>query len=397
MVDRRRRIPDGVQDTNTIETYNKQRLERAFREIFFAAGYDEVETPLFEYIEVFQRDDEPERSRDLIKWIDSRGDILALRPDMTTPIARMTATSAWDEEATRLCYIANSYGAENAYYSSQREYSQAGVELLGDAKPTADAEVIAMSITLLRRAGLSDFQIDIGQVDFFKGLLEEAGLSEKESEELRVLVDRKDDLAVELFFQNISGVHTVNPDIVDTIRRLPMLYGGEEVFDAAVELSSSPRCLRAIENLRQIYELLASFGLSEYISVDLGMLQANEYYSGLIFKGYCDELGVPIVSGGRYDELLERFGRSCPATGFALGMKRVLIALDAQKKLQSLPGIAYVIGADPACLQKAYALAENYRADAVRCLLLAGCSQEEIKQKAERLGAQWNYIEEERR
>ncbi len=377
------RIPDGVQDTLAVECYNKRKIEQYFRQTIFQAGYDEIETPEFEYLEVFQGENAQHKRENLIKFIDSNGDILVLRPEMTTPIARLAATKLTSFPA-RLFYIANAYGDENAYYSSQREYTQAGVELLGDDTPEADAEVIAIAIESLQKCGLQHFQIDIGQVDFFKGLMEEAGLNDEEIETLRSYVDQKNDLAVELF---LHGKHQegrrIDPTIVDTIRQLPMLYGGAEVFDAAEQLSSSQRCRNAISNLRRIYDILVAYGMQSYISVDLGMLQAIDYYSGLIFKGYCDGLGFTILSGGRYDKLLRQFGNDLPATGFAVGIKRVLIALEGQQgQLPTIPAMDIVIGCAPSAYQEAYRKVSAERQVGRRCLFLPGAGREELASKS---------------
>ena len=189
------RIPDGVQDMLPVECYNKRQVEGKLRRVFSLSGYDEVETPGFEFQEIFMDDAGENTRKDGIKFIDKDGEVLVLRPELTTSIARMAASKI-ESFPARFFYIGNAYGNENAYYSSQREFAQAGIELLGEGGPEADAEVVAVAIDALQQAGMENFRMEIGQVEFFKGLIEESGLTAEESEGLRILVDQKNYLAI---------------------------------------------------------------------------------------------------------------------------------------------------------------------------------------------------------
>lgn len=386
------RIPDGVQDTLPGECYNKRIAEDKLRQVFFLAGYDEVETPGFEYLEIFADDSGANTRRDGIKFIDKEGDVLLLRPELTTPIARMAA-SKLDCFPARLSYISNAYGNENAYYSSQREFAQAGIELLGEAGPGGDAEVIAVAIEALRQAGLKNFRIEIGQVEFFKGLMEESGLTPQESEELRLLVDQKNDLAIELFLrQRAQGDHCLAENVEEMIRQLPTLYGGKEIFDQAAAFSSSARCQAAVDNLREIYDLLRDMGMESYISVDFGMLQSIHYYSGLIFKGYCTGLGFSLLSGGRYDALLGRFGKDMPATGFAMGIRRLLLGLEQQGKLEALPGIDVLLSGTTDKRSEVFGRIQVLRAQGKRAVAALELDEGELRDRARAWDAQAEFI-----
>ena len=376
----KRQLPEGVQDYLPEECFGKRALEADLRRHFLLSGYDEIETPTFEYYHVFADGLSESRRRQLIKWIDSQGDILALRPEWTTPIARMAATKI-QEFPARFCYIGNAYGCENAYYGSQMEFTQAGLEVLGESSPTADAEVIAVAIESLRTAGLDHFQIELGQVMFFKGLMEDIGLEREQIEELRTYIDQKNELAVALFLQE----HDIDPHVQETIEKLATLFGGKEVFDQAEAFSANAKCRQAVQNLREIYELLIDFGLEEYLLVDFGLLQSIDYYSGLIFKGYAESIGYPILSGGRYDHLIQDFGINIPATGCAMGIKRILIALEKQGKLARLAGIDYLVaGKTPGT---AYRAMQKLVAEGKRVQLALPADREELKQRAEKMGA----------
>lgn len=384
----RLQVPDGVYDTLTEECYNKRELEQSIRHSFFISGYDEVETPGFEYFDVFANGIGAVKQEKLIKFFDEHGRILALRPEFTMQIARMAATKITQFPA-RICYISNAYGIEEPFYSSQREFTQAGVELLGLCGAEADAEVLAVAIEALQGVGLHNFQIDIGQVEYFKGLMEEAGLTREESEELRGYVDQKDDLAIELFLKDRS----IGSVITETIRELPALYGGKEVLQSAIEVSSNPRCVRAIKNLSDIYDILSDFGFASYISIDLGMLQSIDYYSGLIFKGYASGIGNTILSGGRYDHLIQKFGKDIPATGCAMGIKRILIALERQGKLIKIPEISYVVAGEKHLRGKIYQNIQTLRIQGKRVQPALHLDRQGLQEYAERICAQAIYID----
>ncbi len=323
-------IPPGTQDYLPVECAHKRELEERARRTFAAWGYDEVETPSMEYYDVFRGtvgDFEQER---LFKLTDSSGRLLVLRPDLTMPLARVAATKLADRSVARLFYVGDAYqfaGTPNA--GGAREFAQTGVELLGQCGPLADAEVIALAITALKTAGLTDFQIDIGQVEFFKGLMEEAGLSPEQSEQVRLHVDDKNMLAIEMLMQEAG----VSGELRNRILELPMLYGGPEVLDVADSYTGNSRSRRAIRSMRETLAVLSGYGLDEHISIDLGMVQSINYYSGVIFRGISRYLGYPLLAGGRYDGLMAEFDRPMAATGFALYVKPVLIALERQGSL----------------------------------------------------------------
>ncbi len=382
-----RQLPQGVQDYLPDECYGKRQIEKTFRDQFLLHGYDEVETPGFEYYHVFSQGLSQARKRQFIKWMDTQGDLVALRSEWTTPIARLAATKI-ESFPARFCYIGPAYGCENAYYGSQMEYTQAGIEYIGESSPKADAEVIAVAIEALRSVGLEDFQIELGQVMFFKGLMADAGLDAEQIEELRTYIDQKNELAVALFLQESN----IDPNVQETIAKLSTLFGEKEVFDQALQFSANETCRQAVENLREIYQILCDFGYEDYLLVDFGLLQSIDYYSGLIFKGYADAIGYPILSGGRYDQLLGGFGLEMPATGCALGIKRIMIALEKQQALPQCPKIDVLVsGVTP---KAAYQAMQRLIGEGKRTQLELFIDQATLNEKAEKIGAEAYFAQE---
>jgi ATP phosphoribosyltransferase regulatory subunit len=329
-------ITDGVQDYLPDECYNKRKIEYAIREFFYLSGYNEIETPVLEFFDVFAGVKPSIEQEHMFKLIDPEGRILVLRPDITMPVARVVGTKMNTHTLPlRLFYLGNVYRYGEFQACKQREVPQAGIELLGVDGPEADAEVISMAIQLFLDLGLKEFQIDIGQVEFFKGLIEEAGISEQNAEEIRTLIDHKDMLSLEMFLKGLP----ISEHIKDMLYKLPQLYGDSDILKEAVRLSRNPRCQAAIENIRQAYGILKDCGFEGCITFDLGMVQSFNFYTGIIFRGITKGLGYPLCGGGRYDRLVSEFGYDVPATGFAIGIKRLLIALERQGKLEEIPGI----------------------------------------------------------
>ncbi len=332
--------PEGVQDVLANECFVKRNIEEKVRKVFRSSGFYEVETPIVEFYDAFLAEDGITAQETMFKFFDQQGRILVLRPEITIPIARLAATKYKDfEHPLRFCYIGNTFNYKELGGGKQKEFTQAGVELLGINSPEADAEVIATAINAVRAAGLENFQIDIGQVDFFKGLMEETGLTAEETEQMRVLIDRKDYLAVE----ELVKTHNIREDLKELVLSLPRLFGSLDVIETVEKYSLNEKSINALENLRRVLKILEDYGLSKYVSIDLGMVQNLNYYTGIIFRGFTYGAGFPILSGGRYDKLVEKFGKVSPATGFSLGINMVMMALERQKIEAEKPAIDSLI------------------------------------------------------
>lgn len=328
--------PDGVQDFLIKDCFQKKNIEEKVRKLFRSWGYMEIETPTIEFYDTFSSNNKLIPQEEMFKFYDQQGRILVLRPDLTIPVARVAATHDKDNTLPmKYFYVGNCYKYREMGGGRQKEYTQAGVELLGDSSVEADAEVIATAIYAAKAAGIEEFQIDIGQVDFFKGLVEEAGLDENEAEDLRSLIDKKDYLGVE----EIVNAQGVKSELKNLILELPGLFGSSEVLEKAERVALNERSQNAIRYLKELLSILEEYGLSQYVSIDLGMVQSLSYYTGIIFRGVTYNIGFPFISGGRYDKLVEKYGRNCPATGFSMGINLVLAALQRQNAELAEPKI----------------------------------------------------------
>lgn len=320
--------PDGVRDIYSLECEKKNVLEQRLHQRLKTYGYHDIQTPSFEYFDVFSQEVGTIPSRELFKFFDREGDTLVLRPDFTPSIARSAAKYYMDEtRPIRMCYMGNTFVNNSSYQGRLKESTQLGAELLGDASPEADAEMIAMVIELLLDAGLKEFQVSIGQIDFFKGFLLAAGLDEEQEFTLRELISNKNNFGIEEFLDDIRMPKTCREAFI----RMPQLFGNAEVLKEARRLADNSRSIGAIERLEAVYNVLKLYDLTDYISFDLGLVSKYKYYTGVIFQAYTYGTGEPIVKGGRYDNLLARFGKDFAATGFAVVIDQLMSALSRQK------------------------------------------------------------------
>ena len=321
--------PEGVQDILEKDCIIKKEIEERIASIFQSYGYYEIQPPTFEFYDVFAGESGLIEQETMFKFFDRQGRILVLRPDITTPIARIIATKYKNlKPPVRLCYIGNAFRYDEPYQGAKlREFTQAGIELIGANTPEADAEVIALTINALLASGLKEFQIEIGQVEFFKGLMEQTGLNEDAVEKMRVLIDNKDALGIE----ELVCSYSIPDSLKDIILSLPSLFGDIGIIDKVERNTSNAKSLNALQNIRKVYNILVDYGLEKYISVDLAMVQSINYYTGIIFKGFTHGLGFPLCSGGRYDGLINEFGNNISAMGVAIGINRLMSALEGQQ------------------------------------------------------------------
>ena len=333
--------PTGLADVLCDECELKLRIENKAMEVFGSFGYRPVRTPTFEYFDVYNVTT-PTQAEHMFKFFDTNGRMLALRPDITTSVVRMVATKAGAEDfPIRVSYLGSAFrNEENFSQARQREFTQTGVELIGESGPAADAEIIEIAIKTLLEAGIKSFQIDLGQVEFFKGLVEQAGLSENESDMLRRHINDKDFIAVENALEELD----VTGDMRQRFVSLSTMFGGIEIVDNAIDdRTLNRRSKDALINLKEVYYILTQKGLDKYVSFDLGMVQNIDYYTGIIIRGFTYGVGFPVCSGGRYDSLLKKFGRDVPATGIAVGVERVLATLyDESSAAEKKSGSDYV-------------------------------------------------------
>ena len=378
MADRRLQIPSGMQDTLPGECARKRQLEQDFRRLFASHGYQEVETPILEYYDALDDRTWGYRPEHVWKTFDGKGRILAVRPDSTIPAVRLAAGRLGDAPLPlRLCYVQPATKFRYDTLSMLCEETQCGVELMGEGSAQADAECIALAVEALRLAGLRDFQIELGQAAFFAGFMQEAGLDERQCAAVRELTEQKNALGIQLYLEKLA----VSRDVAQRLQRLPTLYGDASVLDEAEALTAHPICRAAVKNLRDILSLLEVYGCADCVSIDLGMTHQANYYSGMIFRGMTAELGQLLLSGGRYDGLPERYGRAMPATGFALSMKLLMIALERQGASFTAPVPDALLAFDPACLKQAVAWAGEQRENGRSVAMLYGATEEALRER----------------
>ena len=320
--------PEGVRDIYDRECARKNIVEQRILRQMQLFGYSAIETPMFEFFDIFAKERGSVSNREMYKFFDRYNNTVVLRPDMTPAIARCV-TKFYGEETMpqRLCYLGHTFTNSASYKGRLYEVTQSGAELIGDDSAQADAEMIAMVIQSLRSAGLKEFQVELGEVEFFRGLLEEAGISEEEGDELRELIENKNYFGVEDYISNVLK----KADFKDVFLKLPELFGSVDNIRKAKEMTKNQRAQSAIDRLEKVHQILKEYGLTEYISYDLGMLSKFSYYTGIIFKAYSYGIGDYMVSGGRYDKLLVQFGRDISAIGFAITIDRLMSALSSQK------------------------------------------------------------------
>ena len=320
--------PEGVRDIYGKEYAARLEVRRKIRSMFHRFGYQDIQTPSFEFFDIFSQEKGSVISREMFKFFDRDGETMVLRPDMTPAIARCAAKYFSDEALPlRLSYMENTFINRTSLQGRLKEFTQAGVELLGDGSPEADGEILALTIQCLLAAGLTDFQLEVGHVGFLQGLLEEAELSQETEENICQLLENKNFFGIE---EQISRCG-VKPEIETLFVKLPELFGSVEQIVEAGKLVSNEKALQAVQRLQQVYQVLCCYGLEQYVSFDLGMAGRYRYYNGMIFKGYTYGSGEPIVTGGRYDNLMEQFGRKAQAVGFAIVLDSVMAALSRQK------------------------------------------------------------------
>lgn len=310
------RIPTGMHDLLPNEMALQEHLEGQILELFRRWSYRRILTPTLEYAACVQPDVDEEDQ--LYKFFDRQGRILALRPELTPSIARLVSTRMRTSELPlRLCYGADVFRNSAPQY---REFRQVGVELVGSAEGIADAEVIALAVKGLEELGVRDFQLNLGHMGIFTGLMQELSIPADLKENLEEKLARKDMVGIE----SLAWQSDLPQQVQDVLLRLPHLHGGEEILDEVLSWSGKKEIRAATEGLRKVYRYLRDFGVQGAVALDLGILRGFSYYTGVIFEGYVPGVGFPVVEGGRYDTLYADFGYDLPATGFAIHLESLL-------------------------------------------------------------------------
>ena len=342
--------PEGVRDIYGNELAGKEHIEQVIGRKLSSFGYESIETPTFEFFDVFSKEIGTTPSKELYKFFDKEGNTLVLRPDFTPSIARCAAKYYMDEtQPIRFCYKGNTFINAGSLQGKLKEITQMGAELMNDDSVEADAEMIALVVESLLQTGLKEFQLSIGEVEYFKGLCEEAGLSTETAEDLRELISGKNLFGAEELLKE----RNVCIEERERLLKVSDFFGAVEILDEAENQVHNETSKQAVMHLKKLYEVLKAYGVEKYISFDLGMLSKYQYmlqmpasmaggdskleqmvsmmmFSQAVETENPDGVGDAIVKGGRYDKLLGCFGKSAPAIGFAVVIDDLLLSLERQ-------------------------------------------------------------------
>ena len=322
--------PDGVRDLYNGEYKRKLLIQEQLHNVFMSYGCFDIQTPTFEYFDVFSNQVGTTPSKDLFKFFDKEGNTVVLRPDFTPSIARCVAKYyAPEEEPVKLCYMGNTFINSSDYQGRLKESTQCGVEFLGDGTAEADAQMLSMVVDSLKSIGLENFQISVGHAGFFNALLEEGKVTKEQENHLRELLANKNFLGVEAFIEKL--------EVSDDIKQLFALLAkfdtsSEDIKKARIWATQYPKLAATVANLEALNIALQEKEIAQFISFELGKISDYEYYTGIIFAGYTFGHGEPIVKGGRYDKLLSHFGKDAPAIGFAFVVDQLLVAIKENAK-----------------------------------------------------------------
>ena len=267
--------PEGVRDIYSRECEIKLTLQKKLNQVLHLYGYRDIQTPTFEYYDVFREEIGSTSTQELYKFFDREGNILALRPDITPSVARAAATLFDTEDfPLRFCYVGNTFINHTSYRGKLKENTQFGAELIGLDSVEADAEMIAMVADALKKTGLEEFQISIGHVDFLQSILSAAELDEETVERIRELIGNRNFFGAEELLEEKD----VKKEIKEAFAILPELMGTEDVLDKAQQFAISDKAKAAIERLRQINHLLCLYNASDHVTVDLMVITPESYF-----------------------------------------------------------------------------------------------------------------------
>lgn len=320
--------PEGVRDIYDSECKRKLTVMNQLHHVLELYSYQDIDTPSFEYFDIFNMDKGSAQSNEMYKFFDRNNNTLVLRPDITPSIARSVAKYYPDEELPiRLCYNGNTFLNAHQHQGKLSEFTQVGGELINDDSSAADAEIIACVISCLKAVGLKEFQIEVGEIGFFKGVIEEAGLDEETESKIREYIQMKNFFGLNEYISKLD----ITDSLKEIFSNLDSLFGGLDMLDRAYSLVSNPVSKTAIERLKKVYNAISVYGYENYVGFDLSMLNGYNYYTGIVFRGYTYGTGDAIVKGGRYNNLLSKFGKDAPSVGFAIYVDDLMSAISRNK------------------------------------------------------------------
>ena len=328
--------PEGTKDILFEECIARRKIEKKIKNVFTKRAYNEVISPGLEYYDVFNLENASIPQYEMYKTTDNKGRLVVFRPDLTLPVARIASTRLKQHKGvSRLFYNQTVYRNRKELSGRSDECTQAGIELLGASGLMADVEVIATAIEALNSCNIN-FRLEIGHAGLFKYIAEKLGVDEDTKEKIRSTIESKNYALINDIIAKID-----NSKYSEAIKKLPRLFGGEEVFDEALQICCDKKFTDILFYLQSLYKALSKLGLGDKIIIDLGLVQRNDYYTGVVFSAYTQGFGSAILSGGRYDKLMEKFSSPMPAVGFALEVDAITNILLPQEKIKSADFIVF--------------------------------------------------------
>ena len=384
-----KKTPEGLKDMLYEECAAKAEIERIITDLFTMRGYSRAITPTVEYYDLFDDDMLGIPQEQMYKLTSVSGRIMALRPDMTIPIARLVSTRLKDVPAPiRLYYTENIFKVNMNGSGHENEITQSGIELIGAKGLAADLEVLDMAVKVFEKCGISDYAIELGHAGFFGSLVRGLGVDDEKKEEIRRSIESKNYAELSLILSGIDDSPSAK-----VLKLLPSLYGGAEILDEAEKLcAGNGEAMEYLDYLRELYSKLSEISSDANINLDLGMVHRNNYYTGVVFRGYINGYGNTVISGGRYDGLMEKFGRPMPATGFAVDNNALISTLIASKGDKLMSKIDAVIYAERGYEAQAVMLAGNLADNGCISRICSSGGEEGAVSYAKELGAEKVYI-----
>jgi ATP phosphoribosyltransferase regulatory subunit len=314
-------LPEGTRDLILDECIIKRALERDIDGIFEKWGYKEVITPTLEFYETFNHDSQSLREEDMYKFFDNRGRILVLRPDMTIPIARVVDTKLKDTEfPIKLRYTSNVFRVHTSLGGKRNEYTDCGVEFIGLEDKKSDLEVLVLALEALKKLGLKDFKLEIGNIGFFNGAFKNLEIDQEYKEVIAQFIEDKNLKNLEDYLSELD----IKEEYRKFFNKLPWMFGDKKILDEAKKLAFNDDIKENLDYLEELYSQLESLGYGENVTFDLGMVPRLNYYTGIIFRGYGEGVGNTLLRGGRYDNLIKSSNDYVPAIGFSIDVNSVI-------------------------------------------------------------------------
>ena len=334
-------LPKGVSDFLPEMADKIGYVEGRVRRVFELWGFRRIITPLLEFHDVMELGVGEDLKGRTFRFDDRQtGRLLAIPPDITPQVARIVATRMHSYPLPhRLYYTGRVLRQTESQSGRSREIFQAGVELIGLDSPEADAEMVAMAVEAMKSLGLDNFKVDLGQVEFFRGIMAATGFSGRTALLLREAIAKKDASAVKA----VVDQETIPDMVKEGIMALPRLFGGREVIAEAERIAVSDRSKRALENIAKVLDILDIHGVADHVTVDLGEIRGLDYHTGLTFEGFVGGIGEPVCGGGRYDDLTAKYGFSAPATGFAFNLLALVAAIGKKPEVEASTGRDFLL------------------------------------------------------